>query len=116
MHYVLLMYGEEAKGETPTQMPAERAAEWATFWQEQPLKSVLHSWGALMPTAVARTMRVDEPPTPVVTDGPFAETKEQLGGFIIVECDSMDEALEFAAQVPCGPHGSIEVRALSDLG
>ena len=115
MHYALLMYGEEANGETPTQMPPDRAAEWDKFWREQPLEGVLRSWGALMPTSDAQTMRVDGSAA-VVTDGPFAETKEQLGGFLVLECESLEEAMEFATRVPCGPHGSIEVRPLSDLG
>ena len=85
-------------------MPPDRAAEWDKFWREQPLEGVLRSWGALMPTSDAQTMRVDGAAA-VVTDGPFAETKEQLGGFLVLECASLEEAMEFASRVPCGPHG-----------
>ena len=53
---------------------------------------------------------------PVVTDGPFAETKEQLGGLIVIECADLDAALAFATTVPCAPRGSIEVRAIAESG
>ena len=51
----------------------------------------------------------------IVTDGPFAETKEHLGGFYLLECDSLDEALQYAAKIPTATHGSVEVRPLMDL-
>jgi hypothetical protein len=116
MQYVLLMYGEEAHGETPTQMTPERAAQWDAFWQAQGDDSPLSGWGALTPTPTATTLRVGREGAPLVTDGPFAETKEQLGGFIIIECAELDAALAFAAQVPCAPRGSIEVRAIAESG
>ena len=47
---------------------------------------------------------------PVTTDGPFAETKEQLGGFYILDCKDLDEAIEYAAKIPIAPWGSVEVR------
>jgi hypothetical protein len=52
---------------------------------------------------------------PVVTDGPFAETKEQLGGFYVIECDGMDEALTWAEQVPRSPGLVVEVRPVVDV-
>jgi hypothetical protein len=115
MRYVLLMYGEEAAGETPTRMPPERAAEWEAFWRGPGQEGLLQGWGALQPTDTSTTLRVTGEQW-VTTDGPFAETKEQLGGYIVLECDSLDDALDFAKRVPCGPHGSIEVRPISDFG
>ena len=110
MRYLLLMYGEEAAGETPGAMPEERAAEWDAFWREQEPSGPVVQWAALQPSALARTVRVRGGER-LVVDGPFAETKEQLGGYILIECASLDEALAFAERVPCGPHGSIELRA-----
>ena len=62
----------------------------------------------LLPTTAATTLRKDEPP--IVIDGPYAETKEQLGGFYILNCKDLDEAIEWAAKIPGARGGSIEVR------
>ena len=115
MRYVLLMYGEEAAGETPTQMPPERAAEWDAFWRGPGQDELLQGWGALLPTAGATTLRIAGGEW-LTTDGPFAETKEQLGGYLLLECEHLEQALAFAKRVPCGPHGSIELRAFSSFG
>jgi hypothetical protein len=64
----------------------------------------------LAPTPTATTVRIRSGDTSV-TDGPFAETKEQLGGFYVLECDSLDEATELAAQIPGASTGAVELRA-----
>ena len=66
---------------------------------------------ALHPTTMATTVRVRDGKT-IMSDGPFAETKEQLGGFYILDCKDIDEALKYAAMIPGAKHGSIEVRPL----
>ena len=121
MQYALLMYGDEAHGETPTAMPPELAAQWDAFWAAQGDDGPVRGWSALTPTGTASTLRIrsigaDGAGGPVVTDGPFAETKEQLGGLIVIECAGLDEALAFAVTVPCAPRGSIEVRAIAESG
>jgi hypothetical protein len=63
----------------------------------------------LAPTTTATTVRVREGET-VVSDGPFAETKEALGGYFLLECETMDEALELAARIPAAENGAVEVR------
>ena len=63
----------------------------------------------LQPIAAATTVRIRNGET-LVTDGPFAETKEQLGGYYVLECDNIDEALTYAAKIPAAEHGSVEVR------
>ena len=73
---------------------------------------------ALQPTATATTVKIKEGEDPVVTDGPFAESKEQLGGFYLFECKDMDEAIEYAKGIPF-QEGTVEVRPVmdfSDLG
>ena len=65
----------------------------------------------LLPTTAATTLRKDRDP-PLVIDGPFAETKEQLGGYILVDAKDRDEALAIAARIPIAKTGSIEVRAV----
>ena len=69
---------------------------------------------ALQSTATATTVRVRDGQT-MTTDGPFAETKEQLGGFYLVECSDLDEAIGIAAKIPGAAHGSIEVRPLMEF-
>lgn len=72
---------------------------------------------ALHPTVTAKTVRVDtKGAEPIVTDGPFAETEEVLGGFYVLEAADMDEALVWAAQIPGAWHGRVEVRPIVDFG
>jgi hypothetical protein len=72
---------------------------------------VLQGGARLRPTTDATTVRVRDGQT-LTADGPFAETKEQLGGFFLVEATDLDEALEIAAKIPGAKHGSIEVRPI----
>jgi hypothetical protein len=69
---------------------------------------------ALEPVKAATTLRPQKGKMSV-TDGPFAETKEQLGGFILVEAKDMDEAVELASKIPMAKHGTIEVRPVMEL-
>jgi hypothetical protein len=66
---------------------------------------------ALQPVATATTVRVRDGKT-LTTDGPFAETKEQLGGYYLLECKDLDEAIAWAAKIPSSKHGSVEVRPI----
>jgi hypothetical protein len=68
----------------------------------------------LRPAATASTVRVRDG-EPQVTDGPFAETKEQLGGFYILDCEDLDEALAYAAKIPTAEYGSVEVRPVWEM-
>ena len=63
----------------------------------------------LAPTTAATTVRVRDGET-IVTDGPFAETREQLGGYYLFDCETLDEALDLAARIPAAEHGAVEVR------
>ncbi|MFT7647321.1 MAG: hypothetical protein ACI8Y4_002069 [Candidatus Poriferisodalaceae bacterium] len=64
--------------------------------------------------STAQTVRVRDGES-MITDGPFAETKEHLGGYYLLDCDNLDEALHYAAMIPAAKHGSIEVRPLMEL-
>lgn len=86
-------------------------AEYGAFVEECQARGVMRGSARLLPTSAASTVRVRDGKT-VVTDGPFAETKEQFGGFFHLECKDLDEALELAARIPTARHGSIEVRPL----
>ncbi len=114
MRYVLLIYADEATAArmTPQEQQALMAGHAALVGE---LGAKLLGGGPLHPTMSATTVRVREG-QPLITDGPFAETKEQLGGFYIIDCQHLDEAIAWAQKIPDVVSGSIEVRPLLELG
>jgi hypothetical protein len=115
MEYMLLIYSSEADGK---KMSAAESSEmfqgYMTFTQDL-TKSGKNKGGApLERSTTATTVRVRNGKT-VVTDGPFAETKEQLGGYYIVEAKDLDEAISIAARIPGAKVGSIEVRPIMKM-
>lgn len=115
MKYMALIYGNEAMEAqaTPEQMGAIMTA-YNTFTEDVHKQGVMVAGDALQPTTTATTVRIREGKT-LITDGPFAETKEQLGGFYILDCPTLDEALEWAAKIPGAHTGSIEVRPVMEF-
>ncbi len=115
MQYVLALIGEEGGWDdvTPEQL-REGMKVWEDFEREAKEAGAYIVGEALQPSATATTVKVGEGSDRMVTDGPFAETKEQLGGFYLLECAGLDEALEWAKKVPLTPGGSIEVRPVMD--
>lgn len=116
MKYMFLIYGEESNEAQLT--AAERDAmlsEYFAFSKETRAKGVYIDGDELKPTATATTLRPYKGQL-ATTDGPYAETKEQLGGFFILECQTMDEAVGWAAKLPGAHHGSIEVRPVVNFG
>ena len=112
MHYLLLIYGCESR--YPEMPPAEMQSflgAWQRFDREIRASGVVEASNRLRPTATASTVRVRGGKA-AVTDGPFAETKEQLGGFYLVNVPSLDEALAWAKRVPSSEIGSVEVRPI----
>jgi hypothetical protein len=110
MQYMLLIYDDEQEwANLPEQQRNEIIREYFALTAEMRDAGVYVAGDPLQPTADASTVRVrgDEH---LVTDGPFAETKEQLGGYFLVEADSIDEARGWAAKIPAARYGSIEVR------
>ena len=110
MRYLLLIYTEEPTEAVSPDQDDELDA-YNAFTQEVRERGVLEAGEALHPTASATTVRVRDGQT-VTTDGPFAETKEALGGFYLVNAKDLDEAIELAAKIPGAKHGSIEVRPI----
>src|ERR1700690_4438513 len=102
MQYILLIYGNEAAGATMTEadMKAEMDA-YNAFGEMITKRGVMVSGEALHPTNDATTVRVRNGKT-LTTDGPFAETHEQLGGYYVVDCKDLDEAIQWAAKIPGG--------------
>lgn len=112
MRYIALIYTNEAgdMSASEAEQKAVMDAYWA-FTAEANEAGVNKGGDALHPTSTATTVRVRDGQL-LTTDGPFAETKEQLGGFYILEADNLDEAIRWAAKIPGARHGSIEVRPL----
>ena len=112
MRYALLICTDEnalaaaSPDETSAMMEAYDA-----FGEEMGTRGVLRGGERLRPTADATTIRVQNGEV-LVSDGPFAETKEQMGGFYLVECKDLDEAIEVASKVPAASHGTVEVRPI----
>jgi hypothetical protein len=113
MRYALLICVDEAEyaAMTPDEAEANSAAYFA--FQEE-VGSALLGGERLHPVADATTVRVRDGEV-LTTDGPFAETKEQMGGFYLVDCKDLDEAIEMASKIPGAKHGSIEVRPVWDM-
>jgi hypothetical protein len=106
--YMLLIYGPTEGGPSPEEMQAEMP-KWYEYTQALQDAGVMVAGDALQPTETATTVRVRDDET-LVADGPFAETKEALGGYYILDVPDLDEALRWAAKVPNVGYGSIEVR------
>jgi len=115
MRYLLLIYTEERTEATPQEDIAAEMEGYNAFGDEIRNRGLFEAGEALHPTAAATTVRVRDGQT-VTTDGPFAETKEALGGFYLINAKDLDEAIEVAAKIPGAKHGSIEVRPIFDFG
>jgi hypothetical protein len=115
MRYLLLIYGnEQAWAEFgPEDMKAEYEA-YDAFGKWLTGQGWMRGGDALEPTSVATSVRVRDGQT-LTTDGPFAETKEQLGGFYLIECDNLDQAIEAASRIPAARGGTIEVRPIAEF-
>jgi hypothetical protein len=114
MQYALLIYGVEPTSQ-PTQAEIdEEIVAYNAFTKEIDDRGMNKGGEALHPTTSATTVRVRDGKT-VTTDGPFAETKEALGGFYLVDCKNLDEAIEVAAKIPGAKLGSVEVRPIMDF-
>jgi hypothetical protein len=108
MKYLCTIYGDESQMANVTPEQVNEVLEaYGAFGQEAG-EAILAGEG-LQPTSTATTVRVRDGER-MLTDGPFAETKEQLGGFYLLECNSLDEAIELAAKIPGAQSGSVEVR------
>jgi hypothetical protein len=115
MEYMLLIYSSEADGKKMSEAQhAEIFQGYMTFTQDLTKSGKNKGGNPLEQTATATTVRVRNGKT-VVTDGPFAETKEQLGGYYLVEAKDLDEAISIAAKIPGAKHGSIEVRPIMKM-
>jgi hypothetical protein len=110
MQYLALIYADEA--EWAALSDDERGSvydRYRTLASDARAAGVMAGGNELAPTRDATTVRVRGAET-LVTDGPYAEVKEALGGYFLLECGSIDEALDWAARIPAAEHGAVEVR------
>ena len=106
MKYMALIYGNEEAWDALSEEDQQGVTERYMALAREP---VTVGGDELQDPDTATTVRVRDGET-LTTDGPFAETKEQLGGYYLIDCASLDEALEFAARIPAAERGAVEVR------
>jgi hypothetical protein len=110
MQYALLIYSTEKLMTDMSPTDGQRlTSEYGAFTKELRGSGHMKAGEALQPTTTATTVRVRDGKTQV-TDGPFAETREQLGGFYLIEAKDLDEATKIAARIPSAKFGAIEIR------
>ena len=116
MQYMLLIYSAEGTGPEPgTPEFGPFMKGYQDFTQSVREAGKFVSGDALQSVSTATTLKVRDGKTETM-DGPFAETKEQLGGYYLLDCDDLDEALKYAAMIPSAEHGRIEVRPIQIYG
>jgi hypothetical protein len=114
MQYLLTIYNDESGFADVTPEQSEQImAAYGAFSEAAKAAGVMLAGEGLQPTSTATTVRVRGAET-LTTDGPFAETREQLAGFYLFECKDLDEAIGWAAKIPGAQSGSIEVRPIMD--
>jgi hypothetical protein len=114
MRYLLLIYEVERNAQPTPQEAMESNQRYAAFTSDVRKRGLFQAGEALEPTNTATTVRVRDGRA-LVTDGPFAETKEFLGGFYLLECQDLDEAIDLAKRIPAVERGSIEIRPIWEL-
>ena len=116
MKYLCLIYEDESIWATMPKADSDRMmADYGALTGDLRTSGKLVAGEALQPTTTATTVRVRSGKT-LTTDGPFAETKEQLGGFYLVDAKDLNDAIQIAARIPSAKTGSIEVRPIMNFG
>jgi hypothetical protein len=116
MRYIMLIYSQEDETATAEQHGAVAETHRALL-AETSRRGILHGAEPLAASTTATCVRMKEGKA-IVTDGPYAETKEQLAGFYILDCENLDEAIEWAAKIPTacqGASGLVEIRPLREM-
>ena len=112
MQYMLLIYNDPHTWESMSEGErGEIYGRYFTFTEELRGSGKMVAGDALQPTSTATSVRVRDGET-LTTDGPFAETKEVLGGYYLIDVETLDEALEWAAKLPGSSYGTVEVRPI----
>jgi hypothetical protein len=111
VRYLLMICGDESQVPDPASIDLLGCGGWS---EEMEQRGILRDSVGLHPPGDATTIRVrgDEV---LIVDGPFAETKDQIGGFSLIECADLDEAIEIASRHPAAKHGMIEIRPVREI-
>ena len=116
MRYLLLLYSAEDAGPQPgTPEQAAEMEKWFAVTNEMQEAGVMLGGDALEPSTTATSIQVRDGQT-LTTDGPFAETKEVLGGFYMIDVPDLDAARAWAEKIPSAPYGTVEIRPIMELG
>ena len=114
MHYLITIYGDESGWDDATpEQASEMMAAYGALGEAMKEAGVILGGEGLQPSSTATTVRVRDGET-ITTDGPFAETREQLGGYYLLDCKDLDDAISWAAKIPGAQNGSVEVRPVMD--
>ncbi len=114
MKYLLALYGDESRNADMTPEQSQEAIKhWDAYTAEAKAAGAFLGGEGLQPSMTATQVQFTDDGEPIVTDGPFAETKEQLGGFYLLECSDLDDAIAWAKKIPM-PDGTVEVRPVID--
>jgi hypothetical protein len=115
MRYLLLIAGDEnARSAVSAEEDAATLDEYAQWMKTVAERGILQGGERVRPASDATTVRVRNGEV-LTTDGPFAETKEQMGGYFVLDCKDLDEAIEVASKLPAAKGGSIEVRPIWEM-
>jgi hypothetical protein len=113
MKYILLIYGDEKVWESASQKEAEKIHAGHRLYGENMAKAgVIRGGAELKSTTTATSIRFKNSQPTTTTDGPFAETKEQLGGYYVIEVDDLEQAIDWASQMPGMTNGTVEIRPI----
>jgi hypothetical protein len=114
MRYLLTIYGDESRWTDATPEDVQKVmAAYGAFGEAAQAAGVLIGGEGLQPSSTATTVRVRDNET-IASDGPFAETREQLGGYYLLDCRDLDDAIGWAARIPDATGGTIEIRPVMD--
>lgn len=116
MQYLLMLYADESAFQNMTREQQEKGmAAYFAYTQALQEAGALRGSNRLRPSATATRMKVENGKSQVL-DGPFADSKEQLGGYYLIDVPDLDSAMSWAARCPASQHGTVEVRAIWDMG
>jgi hypothetical protein len=114
MRYMLLIVGDESRfADMSPEDARAQMQRWSEYSQELVAAGAFVSGEGLQTSTTATTLRVQDGDR-VLTDGPFAETKERIGGFYVIDCRDLDEAIDWAAKLPSAEGGATEIRPVMD--
>jgi hypothetical protein len=117
MRYMMLIYSQETREPIPPEEDSRIRAGHRAVMEDAARRGIFRGAEPLAPTSTATTVRIDTGKV-AITDGPFAETKEQLAGYYILDCKDLDEAIEWAARIPtgcAGRAGCVEIRPMREI-